>query len=105
VRGYCDVANRREIRVRIGRQVVAAKTIDPAFAKLTRRQTDAVHDDQVERRVGGSLILVRRNDAAHAVDPARSLDRRSRELEQLATVRRGHAGDNIAAHRKPFVAS
>ena len=42
------------------RQRVREQTIDPGPAELAGRQADAMHDDQIRRRVGRTLIEVRR---------------------------------------------
>jgi hypothetical protein len=55
----------------VRRQIVAEETVYPAVAVLTRRQADAVHDDEAELATGRPLVVVRRLDAAHAHDPSR----------------------------------
>ena len=60
MRGDALLRNLGEAGVPIGREAAREELIDPGTAELARRQTDAMHNDELRHDAGGARIEMRR---------------------------------------------
>ena len=81
VRGHAQLADFGKIRVHVGRQRIGEQPFDPGAAEFSRRQTDAVHDDQIRLDARRTRIEVWRSDLSGAShQPAFEIDPQFRIL-------------------------
>ena len=66
VRRYAKLGNVTEERVGVGLEAIRKQPINLIAAELSRRETDAVDDDQVDVRIGWAVITIRRRKKADA---------------------------------------
>src|SRR5262249_17377434 len=96
--GVCrdlHLGDRREIGIRGCGQLVQKEAIDPTLAESTRRQADAVNDDQVESRVGRTLVAVRRFDSTDTFEPTgRGVDDHEGMIQLLECALRCHGPED-----------
>lgn len=66
VRGHLQITDFRKIRVHVERQRIREKPLDPWTAEFTRRQADAVHDDQFYLHASRAGIAIAREHVPRA---------------------------------------
>ncbi len=71
MRGNATRRNRREVRVRIRRQISREKPVDPGPAKIAGRQADPMNEDEIRRDAPRPWLVVRGEDLPSADGQAR----------------------------------
>jgi len=65
VRRHAQLRDLRKIRMRVGCKTARKELINPGAAELARRQTDAMHNDEVRGDTRGARVKMRRQHLAH----------------------------------------
>src|SRR5262245_27848892 len=86
VGGHAEPRERCVVRVRRGVERIQEQLVDRRSAKLARRQTDRVHDDELNARAGCAFVRVGGSEKTRAIDDAVIVDSHAQLLASSSSL-------------------